>query len=166
MNRWSYRIAAGSAVIGLLGAAAPAHGAPGVPAGCARAVAISSVTQYEGTGLWSAAPMVFTVTTDGCALLGARIEYTVDHVTTNENDLWSVTGTLTWAPGDFSPRTVTVPIVPDNIPEPNERFVFKGCPTTSTVSVTEPLYGNGWILDDDSSPYGALPPSYSWHCRQ
>lgn len=38
-------------------------------------------------------------------------------------DFTAVTGTLTWLPGDASPRTFVVPVIGDSVPETNETFL-------------------------------------------
>jgi uncharacterized delta-60 repeat protein len=85
---------------------------------------------------------------------------TVDYATvagtaTEGADYGARGGTLSWASGDGSPRSVTVPIVNDTVDEPNETFALSlsnptGGATLGTASAAT------LIVDDDVSGPGFL----------
>jgi len=88
------------------------------------------------------------------------------------SDFTAVSGTLTWAAGDSSSKTITVPIVNDAVAEPPESFkVVLSSPSAGTGIATPDA--TVLILDDDEvfPPDGAIPSDWvapagaqgSWH---
>jgi len=56
----------------------------------------------------------------------ASVNYsTVNGIASDGLDFTAVSGTLTWADGDGSPKTITIPIIDDNICEGNKTFSAK-----------------------------------------
>lgn len=82
---------------------------------------------------------------------------TVNYATSNGtalagSDYSSASGTLSWADGDSSTKTITIPIISDAVAEPNEAFTVTlsgatgaslGSPATATVTITETAVSSG-----------------------
>ncbi|HUG70323.1 MAG TPA: Calx-beta domain-containing protein, partial [Pirellulaceae bacterium] len=84
---------------------------------------------------------------------------TMDDSATEGSDYTAVSGTLTWAPGDNSPRTIQIPIHGDTLFEPTERFrVVLGDAVNAMV---RGAIGYGFILNDDALEYTTVAPSES-----
>ena len=90
------------------------------------------VVQVSRTGGSGGAATVSFTTNPGTALAGS------DYTTT--------TGTLNWADGDAAPKSITVPILNDAVPEPTENFTLTlsnatgatlGANTVATISITD-----------------------------
>ena len=65
------------------------------------------------------------------------------------SDYTATTGTLSWADGDFSDRTIVVPIINNDLPEPTENlFVLLSNPTGGAV-LGEKYFAGIDIHDDD-----------------
>ena len=81
---------------------------------------IGDATVTEGnTGTVSA---TFTVTLSAASNQPITVAYaTADHTATAGSDYQAASGTLTFAPGETS-KTITVPVIGDRLPEPNEYF--------------------------------------------
>jgi Calx-beta domain len=109
-------------------------------------LSINNVSVIEGNGGSNNA--VFTVT-----LSPTSSQVTVDYLTSNGTavntaDYQSVSGTLTFTPGQTT-RTITVPIVGDTVPEPTETFFVNLMnPTNATITTAQ---GTGTITDDDAA---------------
>ena len=55
-------------------------------------------------------------------------------------DYASATGTLSWAAGDITERTITIPIVADGLAEPDETFsVTLSVPVGATLGATKTI---------------------------
>jgi hypothetical protein len=104
-------------------------------------VASTSIPEPNG-------PVVITVTRGGTSTGAASVQFTTANGTaTAPSDYATTTGTLTWAAGDLSPKTISIPIVSDQIPEPPETFtvtlsnavgVTIGAQDTTSVTITPP----------------------------
>lgn len=90
------------------------------------------VVQVNRTGGSGGAATVNFTTNPGTALAGS------DYTTT--------AGTLNWADGDATPKSITVPILNDAVPEPTENFTLSlsnatgatlGANTVATISITD-----------------------------
>ena len=88
------------------------------------------------------------------------------------SDFTSKAGTLTWAAGDSSPKTIVVPITNDAIAEPPESFKVTLSTASAGTGIATPE-ATVLILDDDEAfpPDGAIPSDWvapagaqgSWH---
>ena len=101
--------------------------------------------------------MGFAVTLSGSTARTVAVDYaTADGSATAGADYGSVSGTLTFAPGESS-ATVSVDIVDDEMYEPDETFVARlSSPINAVIAAGE---ATGTILDDDEEPaaVGVLP---------
>lgn len=90
-----------------------------------------------------------TVTPVGSSVRPASVTFgSVDRNAIAGEDYESVSGTLTWGPGDNTSRTISVPIYADSEPEPNEAFaILFSNPQAATLLTTEV---NGIIENDDA----------------
>ena len=115
-----------------------------VPAN-APSVNINDVTVTEGnTGTAGATLSVNLSSAYGLPVTVAWA--TADGSAAAGSDYQSISGTLTFAPGETS-KTVTVPVLGDRVAEPNETFlVHLGGATNATISDGQ---GVGTILDDE-----------------
>ncbi len=90
----------------------------------APSVAISSVSQVVAQG--QPATFEFTVTLTGTPspLLPVTVAYSTadDTATADDGDYTPVGGTLTWAPGDTSPKTISVPVGAISLPDVDTFF--------------------------------------------
>lgn len=89
----------------------------------------------------------FTVTLSSASLSVVTVNYaTSDGTATAPGDYTAASGTLTFSPGDTS-KTVTVTVVGDTVPEPNETFTIAlSSPAGATIADGS---GLGTIIDDD-----------------
>lgn len=111
-----YRKNAWVALFALVGAIAapPVMSTPGDAANFTAA----SVTVDEGAGT-----VTLTVLRQGIGGGTASVDYASGDLTaTAPSDYGSVSGTLSWGDGDLTPRTITIPIVDDALPEADEIF--------------------------------------------
>ena len=94
--------------------------------------------------------MEFAVTLSGSTARTVTVDYaTADGSATAGADYGSVSGTLTFAPGESS-ATVSVDIVDDEMYEPDETFVARlSSPINAVIAAGE---ATGTILDDDEEP--------------
>ena len=94
--------------------------------------------------------MGFAVTLSGSTARTVTVDYaTTDGSATAGADYGSVSGTLTFAPGESS-ATVSVDIVDDETYEPDETFVARlSSPVNAAIATGE---ATGTILDDDEQP--------------
>ena len=94
--------------------------------------------------------MGFAVTLSGLTARTVTVDYaTADGSATAGADYGSVSGTLTFAPGESS-ATVSVDIVDDEMYEPDETFVARlSSPVNAVIATGE---ATGTILDDDEEP--------------
>jgi uncharacterized repeat protein (TIGR01451 family) len=89
----------------------------------------------------------FTVTLSSAAITTITVNYaTSDGTASAPGDYTAGSGTLTFSPGDTS-KTISVPVVGDTVPEPNETFnVDLSTPSGATIADG---HGVGTIVDDD-----------------
>jgi uncharacterized repeat protein (TIGR01451 family) len=89
----------------------------------------------------------FTVSLSSAAISTITVQYTSSDDTANApGDYTATAGTLTFSPGDTS-KAISVPVVGDTVPEPNETFsVDLSAPSGATISDG---HGIGTIVDDD-----------------
>lgn len=122
---------------------------PGVtPDNDKPAVAINDITVNEGAGT-----ATFTVTLTNAAKMPVTVDYaSADGTAKAGLDYSVVAGTLTFDPGQTS-KTITVPILNDNVYEGAETFTVNlSAPTNATIADGS---GLGTIKDDGTGP---VPP--------
>ncbi len=105
-------------------------------------LAVNDVTVVEG----NVTSAIFTVTLSAASLQAITVQYgTANGTATGGSDYTGVTTTtLSFAPGETS-KTITIPILNDNINEPNETFTFNlTTPTNATIADAQ---GIGTISD-------------------
>ncbi|HEX8844674.1 MAG TPA: S8 family serine peptidase [Pyrinomonadaceae bacterium] len=117
-------------------------------------LSINDVAVTEGNSGTSNA--TFTVSLSAASASQVTVAYTsADGTATSGSDYQSVTGTLTFAPGDTT-KTINVPIFGDTTVEANETFFINlSSPTNATLSDNQ---GTGTIVNDDSPPPPPPPP--------
>jgi hypothetical protein len=111
----------------------------------APSLRIGDVTRTEGnTGTRAAS---FTVILSSASTETITVAYaTADGTATAGSDYQATSGTLTFAPGETS-KTVTVQVIGDRLPEPNETFVVNlRSPTNAPIADGQ---GVGTIVDDE-----------------
>ena len=122
----------------------PGGGAPDPP----PTASVNDVTIAEGTG--GTASAVFTVTLSAPATQTVTIGFaTANGTATAPADYASTAGTLTFAPG-VTTQTITVPLVTDNVVEPNETFTV-GLLTPVNATIADGT-GQATITNDDAAP--------------
>ncbi len=95
--------------------------------------------------------VTLTVTRTGGSAGAATVQLvTADGTATAGSDYTGLTNTLTWAHGDSTPRTVTLPFLPDDLVEPDETLtvrlqnytggVLPGLRTNATVTILNDDY--------------------------
>lgn len=114
------------------------------PATPTLAIGDATVNPEGNSGTTNA---TFTVTLSSASLSSVTVNYaTSDDTATQPGDYTAGSGTLTFAPGDTS-KTISVPVVGDTVPEPNEAFSLDlSSPAGATLSDG---HGVGTIVDDD-----------------
>src|SRR2546421_6953703 len=114
-------------------------------------LSINDRSQVEGTGTPSV--MVFTVTLTASGTHGpvTVIYATADGSATAPSDYTSRNGTLDFLAGTGNATmTISVPIIPDTIVEPDETF-FVNLTNADGATITKGQ-GVGTIINDDSTP--------------
>jgi CSLREA domain-containing protein len=111
-------------------------------------LSINNVSQNEGNS--GTTPFVFTVTLSAASASTVTVNYaTADGTATAPSDYAATSGTLTFAPG-VTTQTITVNVVGDTTPEPNETFTVNlSTPANATIAAGT---GTGTIVDDDAAP--------------
>ena len=111
-------------------------------------LAISDATVTEGdTGT---TPANFTVTMDVPRTSAVTVNYaTQDATATQPSDYAASTGTVTFAPGETS-KTITVNVVGDTFPEPNETFNVVLSAPSMNAQISDAT-GVGSITNDDGT---------------
>ncbi|MDI1460897.1 Calx-beta domain-containing protein [Catellatospora sp. KI3] len=125
--------------------------APGAAQSCQRTVSVSpQASAGEGS-----ATLTFAVYSGGCAAAG-EVGYEASAGTaTPGSDFQLPRGTLRWAAGDTSMRTVTAAVLPDSHREAEiEDFLVRLGDASPSVRITRPL-AQGRVLDDDG-PTGSV----------
>jgi hypothetical protein len=94
--------------------------------------------------------VTFTVSLSAASPQAITVQFaTAPETATAGSDYATQSGTLTIPAGQAS-ATIPVPILPDNVDEPNETFfVNLANPTNATIADSQ---GQGTIVDDDSQP--------------
>lgn len=109
---------------------------------------IADVSVLEGTG--GATTAVFTVTLSPDHNETVTVSYySEDGTATAPDDYTAVGGLLTFAPGETE-KTIAVPILPDDIPEPDETFFVHLTDATNAFILIGTAVGT--IIDDDDLP--------------
>jgi probable HAF family extracellular repeat protein len=106
---------------------------------------INDVTVTEGhTGTQAAS---FTVTLSSASTQAVTVAYnTANGYASAGSDYQAISDTLTFAPGETS-KTITVLVIGDRLPEPNETFAVNlSSPTNALIADDQ---GIGTILDDE-----------------
>ena len=116
---------------------------------------VTSVTVAEGTGGTTNALVTLTRT-------GGTGDFTIDYATANGtatagSDYTATSGTATFTGGALT-TTITIPINPDAVFEPNEDFTLTFSNPTSGATISGPATATVTIVDDDS---GVAPGSVS-----
>jgi hypothetical protein len=108
-------------------------------------LSVNDVTVAEGD---TGAIAVFTVTLSEARNFSVTAQYITSNGTASAgSDYEAVSGTVTFAPGQTS-RTITVPVVGDDAPEPNETFFVNL--SNATGGAIADAQGQGTITDDDA----------------
>jgi hypothetical protein len=129
------------------------------PATPTLAIGDATVSPEGNSGTQNA---TFTVTLSSAAISSATVNYATSDVTANApGDYTAGSGTLTFSPGDTS-KTISVPVVGDTVPEPNETFsVDLSSPAGATIADG---HGVGTIVDDDQIGGGGSVGSGDLFC--
>ncbi len=114
----------------------------------APTLSIKNLTVKEGTG--KAVKANFTVSLSAASSLPVTVDYTTaDDTATATTDYTSVSGTLSFAPGQKS-KTITVLVAGDALHELNETFLINLTGSTNaTLAVSQAV---GTIADNDATP--------------
>lgn len=109
---------------------------------------VSSVTLAEGSS--GNTPFVFTASLTAASAQPIVVTYytTDGTATTANNDYIAQSGTLTFTPGQTS-KTITISVVGDTVPEPDETFSLTVTPTSGTLTSNDPVSVFGTILNDE-----------------
>jgi hypothetical protein len=147
----------GKAMVAAIAVGVLASFGPGEPVviekpGCAgpRHLSIDDVSGLEGDAPARAVTeFVFQVTSSGCGV-PMEVPFEVSPIDgTNPSDVVASFGYLRLGAGDLAPRTITVAVMPDNMPEHDEVFaVWIKHPGVRGV-VIDKCVGGGTILNDD-----------------
>ena len=108
---------------------------------------VSNGFLFEGNN--GTAMMQFTVAIAGSHNQVVSVDYETfdDSAIAAEGDYTSVSGVLTWQPGDTSTRTIQVPISGDSLFEPDEEFgLLISDAQNAVIRLAE---GIGFVLNDD-----------------
>lgn len=110
----------------------------------------------------SADSVAVTVSRTGGAAGAVSVDYTTaDGTATAGSDYGAVTGTLTWAAGDLTNKTITVPIRTDAIAEPTETFTLVLSSPDDDVNLGTPNRATINILDNPPALLQFTQAAYS-----
>jgi Ca2+-binding RTX toxin-like protein len=143
-----YTVNLGSGAATLVGAIDTAQVIEGIaiaPASRLRFGATSYVVSEGGDSV------TVTVTREGPANRAATVDYTTDPGSAGSGDFGSTSGTLTFAPGDFS-ESFTVPITDDSADESDEAFSVTLANAGDNAILASPTTATVTIADDDATP--------------
>ncbi len=104
-------------------------------------VYVNDVVVDEGAGLAH-----FTISHDGTNTAFTVYVSTSDFTATAPDDYTAFSQTLSFTAGETS-KTVSIPIIPDDIPELSETFIIRIEPSVITIW---DVWGKGTIVDDDN----------------
>ena len=126
--------------------------------GVLPSLSINNATDFESN--WWTKSFNFIVSLNGSNIDGASVSYfTVNGTATAGSDYVYTQGSLTWPPGDTSPKTITIEVYGDRTFEQDETFfVDLVSPTNATLTRSR---GVGTIWNDDQpnqSPQARLSP--------
>ncbi|MGE3706086.1 MAG: Calx-beta domain-containing protein, partial [Vicinamibacterales bacterium] len=118
----------------------------------------TTVTETMGTA-------TLTVTRTGSGYtFPATVNYTTVPVSAlSGSDFTPTSGTLSWASGDSSPRTITVPLTGNAVAEPPEQFAVLLATPSPGVALGANSIAIVLVLDDDDvfPPLGGMPPGWT-----
>jgi hypothetical protein len=120
-------------------------------------LAVSDVEEIEGNG--GSRTFAFTVSLVGTSRLPVSVEYaTLDSTATSaDGDYTPTSGTLSWAAGDNTPRTILVEVFGDTAFEPDEAFlVVLNNPLNAAIRWQ---IAYGFLLNDEPLTFNA--PAYT-----
>jgi subtilase family serine protease len=119
-----------------------------IPEATVPVLSISNVTLSEGNS--GTKTFSFTVSLTGANTLPTSVSYaTANGTATAGSDYAAASGTLNWADGDATSKTISVTVNGDTTVEPDETFyVNLSSPTNATLSTNR---GVGTIVNDDLS---------------
>lgn len=113
-------------------------------------ISISGDSAYEGNS--GTTFLTFTVTLSAAYDQTVTVNYaTQDGIALAGEDYLATSGTLTFATGETI-KTITVEILGDTTPEPNETFFVLLSDASANASIAAFYYASGGILDDDGYP--------------
>jgi hypothetical protein len=144
--------------------------APAAAAACTgpRIVDLVGTKGVEGTSPQGVlTPFTFTVVSSGCPLPGA-IGFTTVPFTAGRDDVVMKQGVVEFRAGDLSQLPITVLVIPDSQPEPNECFAVLVTPQSSTVQI-KTNEAAGIVVDDDQQKPGSStkpPVTREFHCSE
>jgi ELWxxDGT repeat protein len=105
--------------------------------------------------------LTLTVTRQGVTTHAASVTWTVGGGTAIPGTDYSgpTSGTLQWAANDAAPKTITIPIIDDAIPEPPKNFtVALSSPVNTSVGAIPTV---SVLLEDDDNGFLFSAPTYS-----
>lgn len=148
-------VVGGVATTGVSVAAGPAQAACDTP----RVVSVAGTRAAEGTAVPGQAQFTtfeFAITSAACPQPGA-LRYETVAYTAGRADFVPRTGEVAFKAGDLGRQTVSVQVVQDSEPEPNECFSVRLSKPAGAVRV-ENAEAAGIIVDDDrQAATGPLP---------
>lgn len=110
----------------------------------------------------SADSVLVTVSRTGGAAGAVSVDYTTaDGSATAGSDYFATSGTLTWAAGDLTNKTITVPIRTDAIAEPTETFTLVLSSPDDDVNLGTPNRATVNILDNPPASLQFTQAAYS-----
>ena len=114
----------------------------------AASLSINDVSMAEGNS--GTTNFVFTVSLAGAVQDGFTLPYsTANGTATQPSDYTSTSGTLTFTSAASQTKTITVSVVGDTVPEPNETFTVNlGAPSNGAIAIADGS-GLGTIVNDD-----------------
>jgi len=108
------------------------------------AAATASVNETAGS-------VSLSVTRAGDASSAASVHFeTSDGTAPQRNKYTFQAGTLQWAPGDATPKTIKVPIINEALVEGNQTFLVRLSNPTGTSAIGNPDTATVTIVDDDT----------------
>ena len=120
-------------------------------------VRISGGEAYEGNA--GTTLLTFTVTLSAAYDQTVTVNYATQNGTAIAGeDYLATSGMLTFAPGETT-KTITVEVLGDTTPEPNETFSVNLSGASANASIAAFYYASGGILDDDGYPGEPCDPT-------
>ena len=101
----------------------------------------------------NAGSITLSVDRTGGSMGAITVDYTtVDNSALAGTDYQATSGTLSWADGDATPKTITVPIIDRGLTEGSTSFLVNLSNATGGATLTSPAQGVVTILDTAASP--------------